>query len=611
VQAVVKLGASTQAGQAGTVSGAAAQQGSDLSQQSFLETLQSASDTRQDQSMSLVASAEPSKDAAKMAGEKSGSERKKSADDSSEDETGASVNAQDQTMSAVDANQIVLEQVQSAPTTPVVPMDLLSAAATQPAQTQVLSTETTANVSLYAPAAVSADTSANQSVSANQNFDSTPVQLLSAQTSSSESALSSADSATGQYADQESGAQDANPASALTTDSDAQAELSKALAEIQANLNASDDSAVANSEASATAPENFVQASFAVQTVDSSATTAQTAIQNQALTAPASSEAVVELLKTDNQTELSADSVASSVTNTQLDNAAEKAPVKAATTSVAKKSSTASAVPAQTESINNGNQPENTIAAEGARLQAAQSDKDSSLSTLLSGNSQKQSGDMQQEPEADGKSSTPDSSAAAGQSVSASAFSSVVVSQASTPKASQKQSVTVAESGTSHSSVQESGSLISSAKLIQSASQAEMRVGMQSSEFGNISISASTTRDAVTAQISVDHTELAKTLSSQLSDFQANSSNVQMNVQVGMHGSGSSTTSNQSYGGQTGTMDGSASQSNSNGRQSEQVYGHNSTATAVSAESEATVGLVAAQFGKQSANVSGRLDVSA
>ena len=63
--------------------------------------------------------------------------------------------------------------------------------------------------------------------------------------------------------------------------------------------------------------------------------------------------------------------------------------------------------------------------------------------------------------------------------------------------------------------------VINTAKLIQSMGQSEMRVGMRSTEFGNISISTSSIRDQVSAQISVEHGELAKTLTAHLPEMQA------------------------------------------------------------------------------------------
>ena len=56
----------------------------------------------------------------------------------------------------------------------------------------------------------------------------------------------------------------------------------------------------------------------------------------------------------------------------------------------------------------------------------------------------------------------------------------------------------------------------SSAQLIQSAGQTEMRLGMRSAEFGNISISTSVSHQAISAQIALDHSELGRALAMHL-----------------------------------------------------------------------------------------------
>jgi len=90
--------------------------------------------------------------------------------------------------------------------------------------------------------------------------------------------------------------------------------------------------------------------------------------------------------------------------------------------------------------------------------------------------------------------------------------------------------------------------VINTAKLIQSMGQSEMRVGMRSTEFGNISISTSATKDSISAQISLDHGELARTLATHLPEIQASmGGNRQMDVRIDMSGAGA---------GQTGTFSG-------------------------------------------------------
>jgi flagellar hook-length control protein FliK len=57
---------------------------------------------------------------------------------------------------------------------------------------------------------------------------------------------------------------------------------------------------------------------------------------------------------------------------------------------------------------------------------------------------------------------------------------------------------------------------ISTARLIQTMGESEMRVGMRSAEFGDISIRTSVSQQQLTAQISVDHSELGNAISAHL-----------------------------------------------------------------------------------------------
>ena len=121
------------------------------------------------------------------------------------------------------------------------------------------------------------------------------------------------------------------------------------------------------------------------------------------------------------------------------------------------------------------------------------------------------------------------------------------------------------DSSTAHASIAlpQSQPVINTAKLIQSMGQSEMRVGMRSNEFGNISISTSTTRDVVSAQISLEHGELAKTLAAHLPEMQARlGGNQPADVRIDMNGSATG----QGTGSFGGTQNDSASQSRS-GRQ--------------------------------------------
>jgi hypothetical protein len=107
--------------------------------------------------------------------------------------------------------------------------------------------------------------------------------------------------------------------------------------------------------------------------------------------------------------------------------------------------------------------------------------------------------------------------------------------------------------------------VINTAKLIQSMGQSEMRVGMRSTDFGNISISTSATRDLISAQISLDHGELARTLATHLPEMQAKfGGNQAMNVRIDMNGQ---QPTGQSAGTSAGMSNGSADQSRADRQQ--------------------------------------------
>ena len=62
---------------------------------------------------------------------------------------------------------------------------------------------------------------------------------------------------------------------------------------------------------------------------------------------------------------------------------------------------------------------------------------------------------------------------------------------------------------------------ISTARLIQTMSESEMRVGLSSAEFGDISIRTSVSQQQLMAQISVDHSELGSAISAHLPSLQS------------------------------------------------------------------------------------------
>jgi len=57
---------------------------------------------------------------------------------------------------------------------------------------------------------------------------------------------------------------------------------------------------------------------------------------------------------------------------------------------------------------------------------------------------------------------------------------------------------------------------INTAKLVQGLSQSELRVGLQTRDFGNIDIRTSASRHEFSAQISVEHSDIANTLTTEL-----------------------------------------------------------------------------------------------
>jgi hypothetical protein len=100
--------------------------------------------------------------------------------------------------------------------------------------------------------------------------------------------------------------------------------------------------------------------------------------------------------------------------------------------------------------------------------------------------------------------------------------------------------------------------VINTARLIQSMGQSEMRVGMRSNDFGSISISTSATRDLISAQISVDHGELARTIATHLPEMQARlGGNQAMDVRVDMNGQATGQGTRTSPGMSNGSADGS------------------------------------------------------
>ncbi|MGO9937770.1 MAG: hypothetical protein ACLPH3_08860 [Terracidiphilus sp.] len=103
-------------------------------------------------------------------------------------------------------------------------------------------------------------------------------------------------------------------------------------------------------------------------------------------------------------------------------------------------------------------------------------------------------------------------------------------SVADTPHRSEESAGLAADPSNAVASGTTSG--INSARVIQSMSETEMRVGMNSSEFGNISIRTMVSQQQVQAQISVDHSELSNAISAHIPSIQAKIGN-----EYGLHAS--------------------------------------------------------------------------
>jgi hypothetical protein len=84
-------------------------------------------------------------------------------------------------------------------------------------------------------------------------------------------------------------------------------------------------------------------------------------------------------------------------------------------------------------------------------------------------------------------------------------------------------------------------SSINTAKLMQTMSESEMRVGMRSSEFGDISIRTSITEQQMVTQISLDHSELSQAISAHVSTIQTKlGEEFGLNASIEVHNLGSS-----------------------------------------------------------------------
>ena len=75
-------------------------------------------------------------------------------------------------------------------------------------------------------------------------------------------------------------------------------------------------------------------------------------------------------------------------------------------------------------------------------------------------------------------------------------------------------------------------SAISDAKLMQTMNESQMRIGLSSNDFGDISIRTSISGHQLVAQISLDHGELSQAMTAQVSSMQT-----KLNDEHGLHAS--------------------------------------------------------------------------
>lgn len=141
---------------------------------------------------------------------------------------------------------------------------------------------------------------------------------------------------------------------------------------------------------------------------------------------------------------------------------------------------------------------------------------------------------------------------------------------------------------------------ITSAKLMQGIAQTEMRVGVQSPEFGAISIHTSSGGEAITAQISVEHTELAHALATHLPEMQSRFGSEQpIEVRI----------TQQPAAGSSSSFDSSANQQSREQQQpAAKAFGNAYTSDSQTSLQRATMAAVSAN---PSTTAAGRLDIRA
>jgi hypothetical protein len=134
---------------------------------------------------------------------------------------------------------------------------------------------------------------------------------------------------------------------------------------------------------------------------------------------------------------------------------------------------------------------------------------------------------------------------------------------------------------------------IHTASVLESMQGSEMRVGMRSAEFGNVSVSTSVNRESIAAQISFEHMDLGKALTAHLPSIEAKLSSdygVHAKVEVRDQSMGASADNGRGDG-RRGDGNGSSTAGNSHSSSADSAYVEGvdvlavgSTASAISAE---------------------------
>lgn len=140
-------------------------------------------------------------------------------------------------------------------------------------------------------------------------------------------------------------------------------------------------------------------------------------------------------------------------------------------------------------------------------------------------------------------------------------------------------------------------SAMSGAQLIQSMHQSEMRVGMNSAEFGSISISTSVSHQALSASISLDHADLGRALAAHLPAIEE-----KLGSAYGLHAKVELRDSN------TSSQSDSASQQSGGNRQNQQ-NGSSSSSISPSTLPMANMATVATSTAASLATDTARLDI--